>query len=112
MSCSRMLPSLMAVLLLLHVPAARAEVVAIDIRERSPFAEGRSFGDVGPYERVVGIVRFALDPKAPANRKIVDLELAPRNAKGLVEFEADFEMLVPKDLAKGNGAILYDVNNR
>jgi Alpha/beta hydrolase domain len=110
MSYSRVLLPTIAVLLL-HVPA-RAEVVGIDIRERTPFAEGRSFGDVGPYEKVVGIVRFALDPKAAANRKIVDLELAPRNAKGLVEFEADFEMLCPKDLARGNGAILYDVNNR
>src|ERR1700759_980067 len=88
--------------LLLHQAALRAEVVAIDVRERTPFAEGRSFGDVGPYEKVAGIGRFALDPKAAANRKIVDLELAPRNAKGLVEFEADFEMLMPKDLAKGN----------
>ena len=77
-----------------------------------PLRRGGSFGDVGPYEKVVGIVRYALDPKAAANRKIVDLELAPRNAKGLVEFEADFEMLRPKDLSKGNGAILYDVNNR
>src|ERR1700759_3984468 len=95
--------------LLLHQAALRAEVVAIDIRERTPFAEGRSFGDVGPYEKLVGVVRFALDPKAPAHRKILDLDLAPGNAKGLVEFEADFEMLAPKDLSKGNGAILYDV---
>ena len=90
----------------------QAEVVAIEVRERKPFAEGRAFGDVGPYEEITGIVRYALDPKNPANRKIVDLDLAPRNAKGLVEFEADLVILAPVDLAKGNGALLYDVNNR
>jgi hypothetical protein len=92
--------------------ALRAEVVAIEIFERVPFADGRSFGAVGPYEKITGVVRFAVDPKHPANRKIVDLELAPRNAQGLVEFEADLQILAPAQLSKGNGAILYDVNNR
>ena len=55
---------------------------------------------------------FALDPQLAANQTIVDLELAPRNAQGRVEFSADLEILAPVDPAKGNGAVLYDVNNR
>lgn len=90
----------------------RAELIALQVLHRDPFAQGKKFGAVGEYERIVGIARFAIDPKTAANQRIVDLELAPRNAKGLVEFEGDVVILMPKDPAKGNGAIFYDVNNR
>jgi hypothetical protein len=90
----------------------RAELVALEITKREPFADGKAFGDVGPYEQITGIARFAIDPKDPRNRVVVDLDLAPRNKDGKVEFAADVVILTPKDPAKGNGAILYDVNNR
>jgi hypothetical protein len=98
--------------LLLSPSVLRAELVSLDIRERQPFAGGISFGDSGPYERISGIARFALDPSHPRNKTIVDLSRAPRNADGKVEFESDFVILAPKDPSKGNGAIFYDVNNR
>jgi hypothetical protein len=98
-------------LLSLAVPA-HAELVALEITRREPFAGGQSFGDVGPYDQITGIARFAIDPKDAHNRDIVDLDLAPRNKDGKVEFAADVVILTPKDPAKGNGAILYDVNNR
>src|SRR5205814_8235135 len=85
---------------------------SLDILRREPFAEGQAFGDVGPYERIIGVARFAVDPQHARNRAIVDLDLAPRNAAGKVEFESDFFILAPRDAAKGNGAIFYDVNNR
>jgi hypothetical protein len=97
--------------LALTLPAS-ADVLSIDILERVPFADGKSFGAVGQYELIRGIVRYGMDPKAEANRKVVDLELAATNAKGLVECETDLVILAPRDMAKGNGAILYDVNNR
>ena len=98
---------------LLFLPAtARSEVTALEIQRREPFAGGASFGEVGPYEKLTGVVHFALDPAHVRNRGIVDLDLAPRNAEGKVEFEADFCILMPKDPAKGNGALLYEVNNR
>ncbi len=92
--------------------SVHAELVELKILHREPFAEGHAFGDVGPYERIVGVARFAIDPKHPRNQCIVDLDKAPRNKDGRVEFQADFFMLVPKDVSKGNGTILYDVNNR
>jgi len=92
-------------------PAA-AEVVRFEIASREPFAEGTAFGDAGPYERIIGRVLHAIDPAGPRESEIVDLRFAPRNARGLVEFSADLFILAPKDLAKGNGALLYDVNNR
>src|SRR6266545_30904 len=91
---------------------ARAELRELKILSREPFAEGKAFGETGPYERIVAVGRFAISPDHPRNRGIVDLDKAPRNADGKVEFEADVFILAPKDPAKGNGAIFYDVNNR
>jgi hypothetical protein len=91
---------------------AGAELVALDIHQRQAFAGGMSFGKTGPYEKLVGVARFAVDPGHVRNKAIVDLTLAPRNDRGKVEFEADIFILAPKDPARGNGAILYDVNNR
>ena len=89
-----------------------AEVTRWDIVNREPYAEGKPLGDRGPYERWTGKVHFALDPADPANQAIVDLGLAERNDDGKVEFWSDFEMLVPVDRHKANGAVFYEVNNR
>jgi hypothetical protein len=101
-----------AAVLLAGGTRARAEVVALDVRDRRPFAAGEAFGDTGPYEHITGLARFAIDPNHPRNKAIVDLSRAPRNADGKVEFESDFCILAPKDPARGNGAIFYEVNNR
>ncbi len=93
-------------------PAARAEAARFEIVSREPFAQGRSFGDAGPYERIIGRVFFSIDPLAARNRAIVDLKHAPVNASGRVEFSADLFLLAPVDPARGNGCLLYDVNNR
>ena len=82
----------------------------IDMRE--PFADGIAFGAVCPYERLAGQVLFAIDPNDPTNRTIVDLNQAPRNASGLVEYATAIYLLKPLDLGRGNGRLLYDVNNR
>ena len=91
---------------------ASAEVVRWEILSRTPYANGQKFGDVGPYEKIVGKVHYAVDPAAKANADIVDLIRAPRNAAGRVEFWSDFFILTPSDPARANGALLYDVNNR
>ena len=67
---------------------------------------GRSDLPVAGAERIAGKVHFALDPKNPANRAIVDLDRAPRNSQGLVEFSADLRILRPKDPAKRNGTMV------
>ena len=73
---------------------------------------GREFGAAGPYEKLVGKVDFGVDPDLPRNAMIVDLTLAPRNARGEVEASADFYMLKPVDPARGNRRLLYEVGNR
>lgn len=93
---------------------ARAEVTRLEIVRREMVLSGRPFGDAGPYEKLAGTVHFALDPRTSPNGLIVDLDLdlAPRNARGLVEFSADFYMLKPVDPAKGNGRLFYEAGNR
>lgn len=91
---------------------ALAEVSQIEIQTREPYEGGRAFGTVGAYERLAGRVTFEVNPRSDANRKVIDLELAPRNGRKRVEFSADLEILFPRDLARSNGTALYDVNNR
>ena len=101
-----------AAVLCMLCTAANAALVRIEVLERSDVLEGRAFGAVGPYERIVGKAYFAVDPTAEANRIVRDLEKAPRNENGLVEFSADIYVLKPRDPARGNGAVLYEVSNR
>jgi hypothetical protein len=96
----------------LAAPDAFAEVTRIEILTRQPYANGREFEGVGAYQVLRGKVYFEVDPRLPTNQSVVDLELAPRNERGRVEFSADLEILTPVDSTKGNRAILYDVNNR
>jgi hypothetical protein len=63
-------------------------VTRVEIEKRAPFAAGRSFGESGPYEYLTGVLHFASNPKHPGNKTICDLNLAPTNAKGLVEHRA------------------------
>jgi hypothetical protein len=92
--------------------SAHAEVVELKILKREPFAGGQAFGDVGPYDQITALARFAIDPKHARNANIVDLDRAVPLADGMVHFSADVVILTPKDPAKGNGALFYDVNNR
>ncbi|WP_119154120.1 alpha/beta hydrolase domain-containing protein [Caldimonas tepidiphila] len=71
-----------------------------------------SWGSVGAYERVTGTIAGEVDPKDPKNAVIQDLALAPVNARGMVEYSADFVMLKPKDMSKASGVLRYDAPNR
>lgn len=100
------------VMLSLSAAAAEARVVRLRIERREVILSGRAFGAAGQYEKLVGKVDFGLDPSLPRNGDIVDLELAPRNARGEVEASADFYMLKPVDSRRGNGRLFYEVGNR
>jgi hypothetical protein len=91
---------------------AEARVVRLDVQTRAPYKGGQTFGSAGAYERLEGIVYMEVDPRDPLNAVIYNLDRAPRNAKGLVEFSAPFVILKPVDLARGNSKLLYGVNNR
>src|SRR5436309_1444453 len=109
-----MLATLARAILLLLVAAAPAlaEVVRIDVQSRSDLVGGQPFGAAGPYEKLSGKIFFAVDPAVPANRVVADVDKAPRNAAGKVEFSSDFFLIKPKQIERGNGAVLYEVSNR
>ncbi|HYL63858.1 MAG TPA: alpha/beta hydrolase domain-containing protein [Candidatus Methylomirabilis sp.] len=89
-----------------------AHVTRVEILSRSDIQDGKPFGLAGAYEKIVGRVYFAVDPANLHNRQIVDLDKAPRNANGEVEFYADLYLVKPKDMDKGNGSVLFEVSNR
>ena len=101
-----------ALLLLAPALLAPAALLRIEVLERSDVLDGRPFGRTGAYERIVAKAYFAVDPNLPANRIVADLDKAPRNAQGLVEFSSGLYVLKPRDPARGNGAVLYEVSNR
>ena len=84
----------------------------LDIQSRATVLNGHAFGATGAYEKIAGTIRFAVDPKHPLHQRITDIDLAPRNAQGLVEFAGDFFLLKPVDMRQGNGRLLMDVANR
>ena len=86
--------------------------VELSISERFTFADGHAFGAVGAYERLVGRARFAVDPTAPPQHGITDLDKAPLDADGLVRFAADFSILKPLDPTHGDRRIFFDYGNR
>ncbi len=89
---------------------ARITEVVVTATE-SPAFGGQSFGPVGPYERISGHLVGEVDPKDPRNAIIVDLDLAPRNARGMVSYSAEFQLLRP--VARGKTSkLLFEITNR
>ncbi|HWB47586.1 MAG TPA: alpha/beta hydrolase domain-containing protein [Stellaceae bacterium] len=87
-------------------------ITTISTTDTIDFAAGHAFGTAGAYVRIKGVARGVLDPAAACNAGIVDLDKAPRNAEGLVEYATDVDLLRPKDPARGSGIVVYDVPNR
>jgi hypothetical protein len=87
-------------------------LIRLQIDRMEPFAEGMEFGPVGSYLWITGTAQGELDPHHPLNTAIVNLDKAPRNARGLVEYEVDFNIMRPADVTSGNRKILYEVVNR
>ena len=81
-------------------------------RSQSPTFGGLSFGSVGQYEKLRGTAYGELDPADPRNAVITDIELAPVNERGMVEYSMDIFILKPINLAAGNHRLFFDFNNR
>ncbi|MBA3882322.1 MAG: hypothetical protein H0X73_06290 [Chthoniobacterales bacterium] len=101
-----------ATLLWLVARPGEARVDRVEVLSRADVLEGKAFGDAGAYEKLIGKVHFAVKPEAAPNKLIVDLDKAPRNAAGEVEFSADFYLLGPKEASRSSGSVLLEVPNR
>ncbi len=91
---------------------ADARITRIEITSVQPAFGGAAFGTVGGYERVIGRAHGEVDPAHPGNAIIQDIALAPRNARGMVEYATDVEILRPAARDAGNGVLFFDVVNR
>src|SRR5439155_8786616 len=94
-------------------PLAEARITSLQvIRLESPTFGGMTFGSVGAYEKITARAFGEVDPNLPANALMTDIQFAPRNARGMVEYSMDVFILKPIDPSKGSGKIFYDVVNR
>jgi len=104
--------SVIATALVLTADPARAQVTKLEILSRDAVAKSESFGSAGTYVNIRGRVHGQVDPRDPRNRIIQDIDLAPRNARGKVDYVATFSLMMPADLGKASGVLIYSVVNR
>ena len=104
-------PAIVVALVAVAQPS-EAHVVKFLVQQQSSFLGGADWGNVGPYEMLQGTAYLEVDPRDPRDAVIVDLQNAPRNAHGMVEFSTPFLILKPVDTQRGNNKIFYAVNNR
>ena len=90
----------------------QAKLVKLEIAKREVVADGMPFGDAGPYEKLTGRAWFEVDPLLERNKAVFDIDRAPLNANGRVEFSADMVILKPVDMAQGAKTLFFEVNNR
>src|SRR5258707_12792879 len=98
--------------LLVGAATSEAHVTSITINTRTLAYDGRRFGHVGAYEQLRGTVSGELDPRDRRNAVITDIDLAPRNNRGNVEYTATFTLLKPLEMRRASGILSYEVNNR
>ena len=94
--------------LLLVAGLAQARVTRIVIDDTKPLptlATGLA------YEQIAGRAFGELDPKAPGNRIINDIELV-KSPDGKVRYVASFVLTKPVDMTKASGLLWHDVPNR
>lgn len=91
---------------------AEARVTRFVVEERIVVAGGMDWGTAGPYERLKGRAYLEVDPRDPLNALIVNLDRAPRNARGNVEYDSPIMILKPVDMARGNRKMWVGLNNR
>src|ERR1700741_1322808 len=110
MSAMQKSTGLAALALLICAAGAHARVTRVVVEKReSPAFGGQTFGKAGAYEILSGRFYGEIDPKDPHNGIINDIQFAPRNARGRVEYEATFSLAKPIDMSKSNGLLYYTV---
>jgi alpha/beta hydrolase family protein len=101
-----------AIIVAFGVTTAQARITRIEISKTEPAFAGQTFGAVGAYERLTGKAYGEVDPTAETNAGIQDIKLGPRNARGMVEYVTDVDILRPADRRKGNGVLFFNIVNR
>lgn len=92
--------------------SASAGITRIEITKSEIYKNGKQFGHAGTYQKISGLAYGEVDPKNPQNSLIQDIELAPKNANGMVEYVSDFIILCPTEQRKSNGLLFLSLPNR
>jgi len=113
MLARRPLREIALALCVLAAPPAQARITRIDVTAvESPTFGGYRWPGVGQYEKIVGVAHGEVDPQDPKNAVITDIDLAPLNSQGRVEYSFDFYILKPIDLRRGAHKVVYEPPNR
>ncbi|HVV45765.1 MAG TPA: alpha/beta hydrolase domain-containing protein, partial [Bryobacteraceae bacterium] len=64
------------------------------------------------FEKIKGIASGEIDPKDRRNALITDINHAPRNGRGHVEYRTNFTLVKPLDMRKSSGVLFYNIVNR
>ena len=107
-----LLATTFAVLMLGASTPATAHLTAIVIDSSAPAYGGAAIGSAGTYVTLKGRIFGELDPHSRHNEIIQDIDLAPRNANGKVEYIATFQITMPSNPALASGLMFYEVSNR
>src|SRR6202521_2210217 len=110
---SRTLVGAMAIGIFCSVVVTEARVTHIEILKVEAVTPGGvPDPGAGPFEKITGKAYGELDPKDPKNALITDIQFAPRNARGKVEYVGTFSLMKPIDMSKASGVLMYSVVNR
>jgi hypothetical protein len=90
----------------------QARIYRIIVTKTEPYSDGKVFGPAGSYEKIMGQAYGEVDPDNRMNSVIQDIQLAPRNSRGMVDYISDFIILRPSDMAKCNGILFLSLPNR
>src|SRR5579863_296105 len=88
---------------------ACAYLLALSAQARVTKFVAEQSSAAGAAMAIRGHFEGELDPKDKHNSLITDIQLAPRNVKGMVEYSATFSMVFS---ANSNGVLYYSVPNR
>src|SRR5215510_5236729 len=105
--------AVVAVGFMCSVAVGEARVTRIEVVKVEPVPAAQANGQaVPPYERISGRFYGELDPRDPKNALITDIQLAPKNARGMVEYIGTFSLMKPADTSRASGVLMYSVVNR
>jgi hypothetical protein len=91
--------------------APGAQIERFEIISRTPAFGGKTFGDAGSYETIVGVAHLRIDPRHRLNLPIVDLDKVPA-PDGWVRYKSDVVIVRPTDAAKASRVLVVDLPNR
>lgn len=90
----------------------QARIVRVYVMKTEPYLDGKVFGNAGTYIKITGQVYGEVDPDDPHNSMIQDIQLAPKNRDGNVEYISDYIIIRPADMTKYNGLLFLSLPNR